>query len=135
MVVGVRLVPSPDKSRLFAAVEVLPCSPAFSTLVRDGKTSQISPHQQRGHAQGTVRLDESLAELVRAGKVDASTARAFADTPDELDGLLGQKPAPSAPPPPAQGMLPRKNRPTEEQPVDLGGLLSKAGSLFGSKKG
>jgi twitching motility protein PilT len=135
LVVSQRLVPSADKTRVHAAAEVLPGSLALNALIRDGKVSQIPTLQERGRRQGAVRLDDALADLVRAGKVDAASARSYADAPDELDARIGRKP--SAPPATqgTPGMLPKKNRPQEEQPMDLGGLLSKAGSLFGSKKG
>jgi hypothetical protein len=95
--------------------------------------------QQRGGRDGIVQLDESLAELVRAGKIDVAQARTFAEAPDDLEALVAHKPFPLSAPvqaaPPAQGMFPERNRPPEEQAMDLGGLLSKTGSLFGGKKG
>jgi twitching motility protein PilT len=90
---------------------------------------------QRGRGHGVVRLDDALAELVRAGRVDLPSARAFAESPDDFEALVAQRPltqAPAASATATQGMLPKK-RPPEEQAMDLGGLLSKTGSLFGKK--
>jgi twitching motility protein PilT len=136
LVVSQRLVPSPDMSRLHVAVDVLPGSVSLYTLIRDDKTFQIPSLQQRGKAHGIVRLDDSLADLVRAGKVEQGTARLAAEAPDDFDALVARG-APAAPGAPAAaqggaGMLPKK-RPPEEAAMDLGGLLSKAGSLFGKK--
>jgi twitching motility protein PilT len=85
LIVGQRLVPSADRTRLHAAVELLPSSIALYTLIRDARTFQIPSLQQRGRAQGVVRLDESLAELVRAQKVTLEVAKQFAESPQELE--------------------------------------------------
>ncbi|MBX3261970.1 MAG: Flp pilus assembly complex ATPase component TadA [Labilithrix sp.] len=90
LIVGQRLVPSADRTRLHAAVELLPWSVALFTLVRDGRTHQIPDLQRRGKAAGIVRLDESLAELVRAQKVTVEVARLFAESPAELDAQLAR---------------------------------------------
>lgn len=68
LVVGQRLVPNVDGG-LAAVVELLPGSTALSALIREGKTFQIPSLQQRGKAFGIVRLEESLAELQRTGRV------------------------------------------------------------------
>jgi twitching motility protein PilT len=138
LIVGQRLVPGTDRSRLVAAVELLPSSLSLATLIRDNKTLQIPTLQQRGRAHGILRLDESLAQLVWAKKADIASARPFSDAPDEFDLLVAQGA-------PLQDVLQHVmggqppagpfRRPLEEPPTDLGGLLSKAGSLFGGKKG
>ncbi|HEY8075502.1 MAG TPA: ATPase, T2SS/T4P/T4SS family, partial [Labilithrix sp.] len=48
MLIGQRLVPSADRTRLFVAAELLPSSIALYTLIRDGRTYQIPSLQQRG---------------------------------------------------------------------------------------
>ncbi|MBL8721064.1 MAG: PilT/PilU family type 4a pilus ATPase [Myxococcales bacterium] len=108
LVVGQRLVPAADRSRMHAAVELLTGTVALWNLIRDEKTFQIPSLQQRGKALGIVRLDDSLADLVRAGKVDREAALAVAESPDTLLSLLGvaRAPvaagaAPAAPPPSA----------------------------------
>jgi twitching motility protein PilT len=89
LVVSQRLVRSADGSRVFAAAEVLPGSVALWNLIRENKTFQIPSLQQRGKAMGIVRLDDSLADLVRAGKVTLDEARAFAEAPEELVQTVG----------------------------------------------
>lgn len=96
LVVGQRLVPSVDRTRMHAAVELLTGTVALWNLIRDEKTFQIPSLQQRGKALGIVRLDDSLAELVRAGKVDRDAALAVAESPDTLTSLLGGARAPGA---------------------------------------
>ncbi|MBX3214714.1 MAG: Flp pilus assembly complex ATPase component TadA [Labilithrix sp.] len=90
LIVGQRLVPSADRTRLHAAVELLPWSVALFTLVRDGRTHQIPDLQKRGKSAGIVRLDEALAELVRAQKVTKEVAKLFAESPAELDAELAR---------------------------------------------
>ena len=85
LIIGQRLVPSADRTRLHAAVELLPSSIALYTLIRDARTFQIPSLQQRGRAQGVVRLDESLADLVRQQKVTLEVAKQFAESPQELE--------------------------------------------------
>jgi twitching motility protein PilT len=88
LIVSQRLVPSPDRARVHAAVELLPSSPPLSALIRDGKTFQIPSLQQRGKALGIVRLDESLADLVRTRRIAVEDARLVAEAPNELDALI-----------------------------------------------
>ena len=85
LVIGQRLVPSADRARLHAAVELLPWSVGLHTLVRDGRTQQIPELQKRGKVPGARRLDESLAELVRAQNVTADVAKQFAESPAEIE--------------------------------------------------
>jgi twitching motility protein PilT len=85
LIIGQRLVPSADRTRLHAAIEMLPSSIALYTLIRDAQTFKIPGLQQRGRVQGVVRLDESLAELVRSQKVTLEVAKQFAESPQELE--------------------------------------------------
>ncbi len=97
LIVSQRLLPAADGSSMVAAVELLPGSVALWSLIRDNKTYQIPRLQQRGKGFGIVRLDESLAELVRAGRVSRAAAVAVAESPEELEAVLSGK-RPAAPP-------------------------------------
>jgi len=88
LVISQRLVPSADRTRVHAAVELLPGSPPLWAMIRDNKTFQIPSLQQRGKALGIIRLDDSLAELVRSGKTQLDTALRFAESPDQLELLV-----------------------------------------------
>ena len=125
LIVSQRLLPSVDGRSMVAAAELLPGSIALWSLIRDSKTFQIPSLQQRGKGFGIIRLDDSLADLVRAGKTTKEAALAVAESPDELDAVLsGKRQAAQAPAAPTAGQ------------VTGGGLLQKAGNLFGgaSKK-
>jgi len=97
LIVSQRLVRGMDDSRVFAAAEVLPGNIALWNLIRENKTFQIPSLQQRGKAMGIVRLDDSLGELVRAGKVTLEEARAHAEAPDELTQALSATRTQAAP--------------------------------------
>jgi twitching motility protein PilT len=96
LIVSQRLLPAADGKAMVAAVELLPGSVALWSLIRDNKTYQIPSLQQRGKGFGILRLDDSLADLVRAGRVARATALAIAENPDELEAVLSGKRPPIA---------------------------------------
>ena len=61
-----------------AACELMMVNPAIRNLIREGKTHQIFSAILSGAAQGSVTMDNALLRLVRAGRIDAETARAAA---------------------------------------------------------
>ena len=119
LIVGQRLLPTADGAGMVAAAELLPGSVALWSLIRDNKTFQIPSLQQRGRGFGILRLDESLAELVRAGRVTTTAALAVAESPDELEAVLAGK-----------GQAGKTPEVAKKEP---GGLLGKAGNLFGKR--
>jgi twitching motility protein PilT len=136
MIVSQRLLPSSEGPGMVAAAEVLPGSTALWNLIRDSKTFQIPSLQQRGKGLGIIRLDDSLAELVRAGKTSAEAAIRLAEAPEELSALLSGKraaaSAPGAPPPPPSS--PSTDAPPPS-PRSLKGLFNKAGAFLGKRGG
>lgn len=74
-VVAQRLVARRDGAGRVAACEVLIATPAVRNLIREGKTHQIASLLQAGrNAHGMQTMADSLAELVRAGIIDARVA-------------------------------------------------------------
>jgi twitching motility protein PilT len=123
LIVGQRLLPAASGKGMMAAVELLTGTVALWNLIRDAKTYQIPSLQQRGKGLGIVRLDESLGELVRDGRISREDALSVAENPEDLDELISGKPAAPIALNPA---APKKLDPTQ-------GLLGKAGQMF--KKG
>ncbi|ATB50740.1 type IV pilus twitching motility protein PilT [Corallococcus macrosporus] len=119
LIVSQRLMQGTD-GKLVAAAEVLPGSVSLGNLIRDNKTFQIPSLQQRGKSLGIVRFEDSLADLVRAGKVKLEVAKGFADNPDELEAVVTGKRAGATVAAP-------------ESQQDSARLLSKMGSLMGRK--
>ncbi len=89
LIVGQRLLPDVQGRGMVAAAELLPGVVPLWNLIREGRTYQIPSLQQRGKELGVIRLDDSLRELVRAGRTTPQSAVAVAEAPDELELSLG----------------------------------------------
>jgi twitching motility protein PilT len=79
-VITQRLVPTVDGGRA-AALEVLVVTPAIGNLIRDDKLFQLRSQLQVGRSQGMMLMDDSLRELVLAGRVAPDEARRIAENP------------------------------------------------------
>jgi twitching motility protein PilT len=148
LIIAQRLLPTADRESMCAAAEILPGVPQLWALIRDDKTFQIPSLQQRGKAMGIVRLDESLASLVKAGRTTLEIAKEYAESPDLLDSMVTGKPMPNAPPPdpsakPSKAPKAPSNKTIPGAPAAMATaaqvaskevgkqLLSRAGKLFG----
>jgi twitching motility protein PilT len=106
-IVAQRLLPNAQGTGVVAAVELLVGMLALSNLIRDNKLYQLPNLMQRGRAFGMIRLDDSLLELVRAGKLAEDVALRAADNKKELQAALH----PAAPEPAKRGgLFGRKDR-------------------------
>jgi len=75
-VISQTLLPRKDAEGRVAAFEVMVCTPAIRTLIREGKTYQIYTDIQTGQAFGMQTLDNSLLDLVKRGLVSFHDALA-----------------------------------------------------------
>ncbi|MGE0548395.1 MAG: type IV pilus twitching motility protein PilT [Kofleriaceae bacterium] len=100
-IVAQRLIPSASGNGVVAAVELLTGVLPLATLIRDNKLFQLPSLQQRGRAFGMIRLEESLLELVRAGKITEAAALAAADSRKDLSAALRASAGPATPSTPA----------------------------------
>jgi twitching motility protein PilT len=73
-VVAQQLLRRSDGKGRVVAYEVLMNTSAISSLIREGKTFQIPAVIQMGKRTGMVLMDQSIADLVAAGLVDAAEA-------------------------------------------------------------
>ncbi len=89
-VVTQQLVPTVGGTGRTVAAEVLVATPAVRNLIREGKTHQIYSAMQSGARFGMRSMDQSLAELVRAGRVAFEVAVERAANPEDLRRLLGR---------------------------------------------
>ncbi len=119
-VLAQRLLPSADGKGLVAAVELVTGVLPLAALIRDDKLYQLASLLQRGRAFGMIRLDDSLLELVRAGRITEDVALGAAEGRKEM--LLTLRPA-AAPEPAAA--------PTAGSRV--ADLKQRFGGLFGKK--
>jgi twitching motility protein PilT len=86
-VVTQQLIPTADGAGRAVAAEVLVATPAVRNLIREAKVHQIYSMMQAGAKHGMVSMDQSLAVLVRHGRVTMETAIEFCSNEDDLRRL------------------------------------------------
>jgi len=74
-VVAQQLVPSASGAR-YPAVEILMASTGVRNLIRKGEDHQLYTALSTGRAEGMIAMEQSLAELVRSGRITRETALA-----------------------------------------------------------
>jgi twitching motility protein PilT len=89
-VVTQQLVPLTGGQGRTVAAEIMVATPAIRNLIREGKVHQIYSALQAGARFGMRSMDQSLAELVRTGRVAFDVAVERAANPDDLRRLLGR---------------------------------------------
>jgi len=89
-VVTQQLVPTMDGAGRIAAVEVLVATSAVRNLIREGKQHQITSLMQAGGKHGMQTMDQSLANLVKAGRVTMKDAEERALDVTDLQNLAGR---------------------------------------------
>ena len=89
-IVSQRLLPTVAGDSVVAAVELVTGVLPLANLIRDDKLFQLPSLMQRGKAFGMIRLDDSLTELVRTGKISTETALGATDNRKELATRLQQ---------------------------------------------
>ncbi len=90
-VVTQQLIPTADGLGRAVAAEVMVTTPAIRNLIRERKGFQITTQMQAGSKFGMVTMDQSLALLVRAGRITPQIALERAGDPENLRGLLGTR--------------------------------------------
>jgi twitching motility protein PilT len=90
-VIAQQLVPAIGHVGRYPAVEIMMATPAIRTLIRTGKDHQLRSHISTGRGDGMMTMDQSLAELVRAGRISRETASAHCYHPDELRSHLNDR--------------------------------------------
>ncbi len=83
-VISQQLVPGIDGARRFPAIEIMMATGAIRNLIRTGQDHQIRQHISTGRAEGMLTMEQSLAELVRTGRISRDTAFAHCYQPAEL---------------------------------------------------
>ncbi|MEO0084183.1 MAG: type IV pilus twitching motility protein PilT [candidate division WOR-3 bacterium] len=86
-IISQRLIPRIDGG-LIPAVEILFANPAIRNLIREGKTHEIDLVISTSSAEGMISLDQSLAQLIKQGKVTLENGEMFALNRKNLKTLL-----------------------------------------------
>ena len=97
-IVSQRLLPASDGTSVVPAVELLTGCLPLSQMIREDKLYQLPNLLQRGRAFGMLRFDDSLTDLVRAGRISVDTALAATENKRELATTLRPAAAPVAEP-------------------------------------
>ncbi len=84
LIVSQRLVPSADKTRLYAAVSMITGGIALWSLIRDNKLFQLPSLLQRGRNFGMIRIEDSLNALLARDAITIEAAEHVADDPRVL---------------------------------------------------
>ncbi len=82
-----RLIPGVDNKRV-VAYETMLGTTAIKTVIREGKTHQIDNIIQTSEEVGMNSLEQSLAVLVKSGKLSIEVAQSYSLRPDEFLRLI-----------------------------------------------
>ncbi len=87
-VVAQQLVPGTGMSGRYPAVEILMASSGVRSLIRKGEDHQLYSAVSTGRTEGMVTMEQSLADMVRGGKITRETAMAHCFRPEDLRRYL-----------------------------------------------
>ena len=88
-VVAQQLVPGVDGVNRWPAVEIMIATDAVRALIRKGDDHQLRSQISVGRAEGMMTMEQSLADLVKAGRITRETAYAHGYRTDDLQRYLG----------------------------------------------
>lgn len=87
-VIAQQLVPGVDGVSRWPATEIMIASDAVRALIRKGDDHQLRSQISVGRAEGMMTMEQSLAELVRAGRITRETAEAHCFRTEDLKRYL-----------------------------------------------
>ena len=88
-VVAQQLVPGVEGVNRWPAVEIMIATDAVRALIRKGDDHQLRSQISVGRADGMTTMEQSLADLVRTGRITQETAYAHGYRTDDLQRYLG----------------------------------------------
>ena len=83
-VVAQQLVPAVGNGGRYPVVEILMATSGVRSLIRKGEDHQLYSALSTGRAEGMISMEQSLAEMVRSGRIHRETAMAHCFRPDDL---------------------------------------------------
>ena len=87
-IIAQQLVPGSGESGRYPAVEIMVATHAVRNLVRKGEDHQIYTAIGTGRSEGMITMEQSLAEMVRAGRIGRETALAHCFRSEDLRRYL-----------------------------------------------
>jgi len=88
-VIAQQLVPGIDGVSRWPATEIMIATDGIRALIRKGDDHQLRSQISVGKADGMMTMEQSLAELVRANRIDRDTALAHCFRTEDLKRYLG----------------------------------------------
>ncbi len=89
-IIAQQLVPSLDEGVRYPAVEILVATHAVRNLIRRGDDHQIHTAIGTGRSEGMITMEQSLAEMVRVGRIGRDRAMAHCFRAEDLRRYLGE---------------------------------------------
>ena len=87
-IIAQQLIPSIDGESRFPALEILLANTAVRHLIRKGEDHMLSSQLSLGRGEGMIMMEQSLAELVRKGRITRDVADAHCLREGELQRYL-----------------------------------------------
>jgi twitching motility protein PilT len=87
-IIAQQLVASSDESARYPAVEIMAATGAVRNLIRKGEDHQLYTAIGTGRSEGMITMEQSLAEMVRAGRIGRERAMAHCFRPEEMRRYL-----------------------------------------------
>lgn len=89
-VIHQRLLPAVNGVDRYPAVEILMATSGVRNLIRRGDDHQLRANIETGRLEGMQTLEQSLAELVRSGRISRETAYAHSSHPEDVRRHLNE---------------------------------------------
>ncbi|MCW5980973.1 MAG: PilT/PilU family type 4a pilus ATPase [Bryobacteraceae bacterium] len=90
-IIAQQLAPAADGRGRYPAVEIMIGTDAIKNLIRRGQDQQLRSQVAMGRHEGMFTMEQSLAELVRSGRISRETAFAHCFRADELTRYLEER--------------------------------------------
>jgi len=87
-VVAQQLLPSSSNGGRYPVVEILKATSGVRSLMRKGEDHQLYSALSTGRSEGMISMEQSLAEMVRGGRIHRDTAMAHCFRPEDLARYL-----------------------------------------------
>jgi twitching motility protein PilT len=89
-VIHQRLLPAVNGIDRFPAVEILMATSGVRNLIRRGDDHQLRANIETGRSEGMQTMEQSLAELIRSGRISRETAFTYSSHPEDVRRHLGE---------------------------------------------
>lgn len=87
-IISQQLIPASTGTGRYPAVEIMLATHAIRNLIRRGDDHQLRAQMETARAEGMLTMEQSLAQLVRTGRVSRETAFDHSHHPDDLQRHL-----------------------------------------------